>query len=345
MPTEPLSKLSLKKFTAFENLELEFSPGINVIIGKNATGKTHILKVLYAATKAQLVEGFTFGEKLVRVFSPADGRPGRLVKRTVGPSTGVIEVTSGSCRLIAKPTTRSKKGSEIRVWQAGDWFEHKLTSAYVPVKEMLAHAPGFRSLYATRAIAFDEVYADLIDLAYLPVLRGPRDGWRKKLLKQIEGAIDGNVVTIGEAFFLKDKHGTLEFTLLAEGLRKLALLWLLIQNGSLSQGHVLFWDEPETNLNPSLQGKIVEILLELQRTGVQVFLATHNYVLLKEFDLRMRKGDEVMFHALGRDEKSNNIVAHSTNDYLQISPNVIQDTYLDLYDRDVKRALGTEEKR
>jgi Recombinational DNA repair ATPase (RecF pathway) len=29
-------------------VEFAFSPGLNVIIGKNGTGKTHLLKVLYA---------------------------------------------------------------------------------------------------------------------------------------------------------------------------------------------------------------------------------------------------------------------------------------------------------
>ena len=48
-------------------------------------------------------------------------------------------------------------------------------------------------------------------------------------------------------------------------------LWLLIQNGTLTEGSVLFWDEPETNLNPKLFGPVVEILLELQRQGVQIF--------------------------------------------------------------------------
>ena len=32
---------------------------------------------------------------------------------------------------------------------------------------------------------------------------------------------------------LLNKQGNMEFTLLAEGIRKLALLWLLIQNGTL----------------------------------------------------------------------------------------------------------------
>ncbi|MFQ5646563.1 MAG: AAA family ATPase [bacterium] len=41
-----VTKLILENFTVFEKLEL--SEGINVIIGKNGTGKTHVLKALYS---------------------------------------------------------------------------------------------------------------------------------------------------------------------------------------------------------------------------------------------------------------------------------------------------------
>ena len=46
--------------------------------------------------------------------------------------------------------------------------------------------------------------------------------------------------------------------------------------------------------------EIVQILLELSRNGQQVVLATHDYVLLKWFDLLMdeRKEDHVRFHSL-----------------------------------------------
>ena len=104
------------------------------------------------------------------------------------------------------------------------------------------------------------------------------------------------------SFFSGADKGSLEFTLLAEGLRKLGLLWLLIQNGSLLQGSVLFWDEPETNLNPRLFGPVVEILLELQRQGVQIFIATHDYLILKQLDLQTTDKDQVAYHALYRDE-------------------------------------------
>ena len=44
-----LTRVRLERFTAFEELDLELSPGINVLVGANGTGKTHLMKVCYAA--------------------------------------------------------------------------------------------------------------------------------------------------------------------------------------------------------------------------------------------------------------------------------------------------------
>ena len=47
-----IGKLSLKNVTVFDELSLSFSPGINVFIGPNGVGKTHVLKILYSACRA-----------------------------------------------------------------------------------------------------------------------------------------------------------------------------------------------------------------------------------------------------------------------------------------------------
>ena len=48
--TDGSNILSLKviKLLAFKELKLDFSPGITVLIGSNATGKTHLMKLAYA---------------------------------------------------------------------------------------------------------------------------------------------------------------------------------------------------------------------------------------------------------------------------------------------------------
>ena len=204
---------------------------------------------------------------------------------------------------------------------------------------MLANAPGFRSLYSQREVHFEEVYADILDRAYRPAMRGPMDQPRKYLLGILQKAIEGKVTIKEEEFFLRNKQGNLEFSLLAEGMRKLGLLWLLIQNGTLLKGSFLFWDEPETNLNPKLFGVLMDILLNLQRAEIQVFLATHDYVILKELDLRKEENDQVAFHSLFRDPGSRELACHTAHDYLQIHPNAIADTFADLYDREIERSI------
>ena len=39
-----IKKIKLENYTVFENQQIEFSPGINVFIGENGTGKTHLFK-------------------------------------------------------------------------------------------------------------------------------------------------------------------------------------------------------------------------------------------------------------------------------------------------------------
>jgi hypothetical protein len=349
----PLTRLRLENFTAFKHLELDFSPGVNVFIGANATGKTHILKVLYAACEATR-EDTDFVEKLMRVFLPHPPGGERLVHSSPGLRAenaerygsvppGRAEVSREGLRISADfLTTRTGWKSDYDYAGLNDWrASGRLRSVYIPCKEMLANAPGFRSMYAMRETHFEEVYADVIDRALLPPLSGPLAPEVDRLLDRLRNQLSGDIVNEGEAFFLQGHNGgNLEFTLLAEGFRKLGLLYRLIENGVLAGGSVLFWDEPEANLNPSMMETVVDILLELQRMGVQIFLATHDFVTLKLFDLLRTSEDSVRYHALYRDAETAEIAANSTEDYFAIQHNDISDALANLYDMDVERALG-----
>ncbi|UUX91138.1 AAA family ATPase [Methanoplanus endosymbiosus] len=336
--------VKFENFTAFQELEIGLSPGINVFTGENSTGKTHILKTVYAGCEiSKSRKGFA--EKLTKVFLPSGEHTGRLVKRSPGSSNGFVEIQrvlnqnkNAVIRLSISNHTKSPEGAKIS-GAYKTWSEEPIESVYIPVKDMMANAPGFRSLYSLRDIHFEEVYADIIDRAFLGSLKGPMDAGRKKLMNILQKAIDGRVVIKNEEFFLKNKHGELEFTLVAEGLRKLVLLWLLIQNGTLTSGSVLCWDEPEANLNPRLMRTVVEILVELQRMGVQILISTHDYIILKEFDLQRIENDKIIYHSLFRDKETNEISISSTLEYEKISPNAIDDTFADIIDRDIAREM------
>lgn len=77
-----INNLYLKNFTAFKEADLKFSPDLNIIIGENSTGKTHLLKLGYLFCNAwpglmennhtlgkQRTEEY-FGQRLQGLFKP-----------------------------------------------------------------------------------------------------------------------------------------------------------------------------------------------------------------------------------------------------------------------------------
>lgn len=90
-------------------------------------------------------------------------------------------------------------------------------------------------------IEFDDTYLDIIAAAKIDVFRGVDSVTRKKYLDILQKTSTGKVVLQDDRFYLKPvTQAKLEFNLVAEGLRKIALLWQLIKNGTLEKGSVLF---------------------------------------------------------------------------------------------------------
>ena len=334
-----LTRIYLEGFTAFERLELELSAGINVFVGSNGTGKTHLLKVAYTACelsreRPESITETLVHEKLKRVFLPSGDIVGRLIRYPTEDPVAIMEVCQEERKIRIPISARPLQSID----DVG-WCGSTIPSVFVPSKEMLSHGPGFRSLYALREIHFEEVYNDILERAYLPPLRKPLDDTRQRALKDLENALGGKIVIENEEFFLKNEDSDVEFNLLAEGIRKLGLLWLLVRNGTLPDGSVLCWDEPEANLNPQLVSVVIKVLLQLQRQGVQILLATHDYAILKELELLMEENDDVRFHALYR-ATDGEVTCESAARPFELAYSPIAEAFTSLYDREIERSLG-----
>lgn len=77
---------------------------------------------------------------------------------------------------------------------------------------------------------------------------------------------------------------------------------------------------------------------------MQVFITTHNYNLLKEFDLQVQQRDlqhqdRVKFHSMFRDAERHVQVASFAR-YDDLQPNAIDDTLGALADREIRRQMG-----
>ena len=379
-----ITRLHLRNFAAFSDLEIDFSPKINVIIGENGTGKTQLMKAAYALSagaatredqlplgKKALAAGIT--SKLLRLFMPLDDHLGRLHHIGATGNASMQAQFSLGQEIVGAFGARSKSLVIKNYTSSNQAYG---APVFIPTKEVLAwiktiSSPG--SDKETVRNLFDDTYLDLCSALMVDVsdqerrfdLENPRFG---DVFPRMVNAIGGKFEFVEgrfrfragryqerrathqykygdkvETVFHPIKGSDLSNNMTAEGFRKIGILQQLLTNQSLNPdvSGSLFWDEPESNLNPRLIRLLVEILLELSRNGQQIILATHDYVLLKWFDLLvdLGKADHVRYHSLYRENATVPLRINSTNEYLAIAPNSIDDTFAALINTELDRAM------
>ncbi len=292
-----ITSLHVKNFTAFSEVKFDFGKFLNVIVGENGTGKTHILKLAYSILATSWDEGrkptasiptksllqARIAEKLVNVFRPET--LGRLTRRTQGRVRCDVEMTFNNPGLdIAFGfATQSKSDVAIGVLPA-TWDDSE--PAYLPTRELLTIYPGFVSMYESHYLEFEETWRDTCLLLGRPLKKGATESRIKALLAPLEYAMGGFIeLDKNGRFYFHDTRGRLEMPLVAEGLRKLGMLARLIATGALLDKGCLFWDEPEANLNARMIRLVASCIVDLSLGGIQVFIATHSLFLLREIEM------------------------------------------------------------
>ena len=289
-----LKTLDIKKLTVFSEAHIKLSPHLNVIIGENGTGKTHLLKMVYAVLAASAEEGkvasdatptktalqVKIAEKIVGVLRP--DTLGRLARRRQGRERCEISLGFHDSGLDIDFSFSTKSKSEVIIEKMPiHWL--KKSPVFLPTRELLTLYPGFVSLYSERNLEFEETWRDTCLLLGAPTVKGPKEEKVRALLVLLEKAMDGAIeLDKTGRFYLKTQDGRLEMPLVAEGLRKIAMLARLIATGSLLEHGYLLWDEPESNLNPALLKDVAKSILQVSQNGVQTWIATHSLFLMRE---------------------------------------------------------------
>jgi len=163
MSNPKVQSLSLKKFTAFEKAKFDFSPNINVLIGENATGKSHVMKILYTMLKVcenahqrKISYDLKRSEerlhlKLHDVFQVNNDN--KLVRSMVGMAEVYLT-------YYASKAFNFKIGADGFLMR-NEPLPNPSPSIYLPAQEFLSKNEGFIAAYENRELAYDETYYDL----------------------------------------------------------------------------------------------------------------------------------------------------------------------------------------
>ena len=301
-----LTKVHFENFIVFRNITMCPVKGVNVIIGRNGTGKTQMLKAIYAdigieegSRIVNLLECFKRGKDRNDLFITT--QKGTL---TIELSDDAIPAECDADVIIASHHEGDDPDSHESLLKMTK-FLGAMRVVYIPVKDMLTHAKGLPVMAEKyRDFPFDQTLTDIIQKAHRWTLKEPPK-IALAILPILERLMDGQVIVENEEFYIKKHDGRMvNFAVEAEGLKKIGLLWQLLMNESITENSILLWDEPEANLNPEFLPELVECLLELSRHGVQIFVSTHNYIFAKYFDVRRHPEDSLAYHALYMEQES-----------------------------------------
>ncbi|WP_223654178.1 AAA family ATPase [Hymenobacter psoromatis] len=346
-----LKSLYVKNFTVFAEANFEFGSGLNVVVGTNGTGKSHVLKLGYAVlfnsaarlkelrnmaahSKQTAVSGsFDFvklEEKLKGVFGPVPNDLSELVRRGAEPAEATIRFSLSDEPLIAGNLNFGTGESD------GSSFENLTTPILMRVSDSLAAPvliPAKEILtlgwivpaYDQLVLSLDESYLDLLKQLSGLSLRKPEPA-AAAALQQLTTILGGGVQEDNGRFYLVfPKEKRLEMNMVAEGLRKFGTLQKLLANGRLTLKSTLFWDEPEANLNPALLKKLAAVLAELARQGFQIILATHSSFLLKQLHILNHEKTSIPLpiHYFGLNaQPGESTVVTTTNDFAEL-PDIV----------------------
>jgi AAA15 family ATPase/GTPase len=286
-----IKKIKLNNFGPLTDINWQNIGKINLIIGGNGSGKTFLLKSIYSSLRT--LENYKRGneqrsaaeilaEKLYWIFQT--DKIGDLVsKGAEAPLSSKISIEKSDFSYsFGKDTSKQIYSIENHI------SPRESNSIFLPAKEVLSlHQIILKSREQDNVFGFDDTYFDLAKALRAPTSKGKNITEFARSRKNLENIL-GGVIQYEEAsnrwIFTKGRH-KFPIGVTAEGVKKIAILDTLLGNRYLNTESVVLIDEPESALHPSAISQLLDIVAMLAERGIQFFMASHSYFVVKKLFL------------------------------------------------------------
>ena len=335
-----ITRLELQNFGPLAKIDWTKLGHINLVIGGNGAGKTFLLKSLYTAMRT--LEEYKRGsnpktaaeilwDKLHWTFQ-AD-KIGDLVTKGASGNLSFKCWVDGKVFSygFGKDTTKQIQAPENQVPPRSN------NSIFLPAKEVLSLQPIIlRSRDTEQEFGFDDTYLDLARALQQSTQKGKNYAEFAASRTNLEAMLGGKIEYDDGAKRWQFRKGGQRFPIgvAAEGVKKIAILDTLLGNRYLDLGSIIFIDEPESALHPVALTRLLDIVAALAERGIQFFLASHSYFVVKKlFLIAQEKGMSIPVIAADED------VWHSADLKDGMPDNAIIDESIRLYEEEVNLAF------
>ena len=318
---------------------------INLIIGENATGKTFLLKSLYSAVRS--MEDYKRGDD-IRSMSEILSEKLRWTFQV--DKLGDIANRSSSEPLHFKvETDHEQNGLEYQFSQSANTKVGSITapdaqkvgnSIFIPAKEVLSlFSIILKSREVDKSFGFDDTYYDLVKALRIAPTRGKNFTTFSKAREELSSVISGKVDyddSTGKWFYRNKSGQKFSIGATSEGVKKISIMDRLLANGYMTKDSALFIDELESALHPDAICEFLDMISHISHEmGIQVFISTHSYFVIKKlFLIALKYPTEVTCISLSRDKEPQ--ICNLSDG---MPENSIIQTSIDLYKQEVTEVL------
>ena len=138
----PLTKIAAENFTVFEDIKIPFCEGLNVLVGENGVGKTHIMKLAYAACQASKHD-VSFSQKTTMLFRPDQSGIGRLVNRgKSGSNKAMVSVESDTAKIGMTFQPKHENGMQRLIQKRNGKSRCLISQVYLFRQKRFYQMPG-----------------------------------------------------------------------------------------------------------------------------------------------------------------------------------------------------------
>lgn len=289
-----IKSFEIKNYRQFENAKFENFSNINLFIGENDTGKTTILKFLYANC-SELREVADSGEKNISVYSSINRTQGKIKMYINNPNNDSVNfIQAKTIRLglnyineyYFDCSISNSKNEIINSNENVNDFKYDYKALFIPAKEILSIMNSIAYLRSKGINDFDDSYNDIVfeilaekninEANFLEVFKN----------KSKYDFYDGKVKILNngnkKVVYYRNDGEVYDINFVAEGIKKLGIFPILHNTGNLTKKTVLFIDEPENSLHPKLVREFMRFLVDISKDEVQIFMASHNSFVLNQ---------------------------------------------------------------
>jgi AAA15 family ATPase/GTPase len=292
-----INQIQLNNFGPLSRINWLGLGKINLVIGGNGSGKTFLLKAIYSSLRTledykrgdeQRSASEILADKLYWTFQAE--KIGDLVSKGADkPLSSVLTIDQKDFSYsFGKDTSKQISNLEIQA------LPRSSNSVFLPAKEVLSlHQVILKSREQDKVFGFDDTYYDLAKALRISTSRGRNYKEFAQSRTQLEGILGGVVEydeTSGRWLFVKGRH-KFPIGVTAEGIKKIAILDRLLGNRYLDTNSVVLIDEPESALHPTAISQLLDIVVMLAERGIQFFMASHSYFVVKKLFLIAQERD------------------------------------------------------